>query len=61
MTRKDYIETAKILLDFKDSIGSDHDGEQTFEGLVDRFSIMFENDNPRFDSDRFADACFGED
>jgi hypothetical protein len=61
MTRKDYVETAKILADFQNSIGDSPYGEATFQGLVYRFSAMFENDNPRFDSERFENACFGED
>lgn len=52
MTRKDYIETAKILNKFSDSIDS-HD----FENLVFEFSEWFLSDNPRFDEQKFFDAC----
>jgi hypothetical protein len=61
MTRKDYVETSKILADFRDSLCSSPEGETDFEGLVYRFSVMFAEDNARFDSRRFEDACFGED
>ena len=55
MTRKDYIETANILADFRDSLE-----EHIFDGLVNRFAIMFQDDNPRFDDVRFENACWGE-
>ena len=53
MTRKDYVKTASILNEFKDIIQD----EITFADLVDEFSLMFETDNERFDSVRFAEAC----
>ena len=53
MTRKDYVATAEILNGFKDIIQDNI----TFADLVDEFSLMFESDNERFDSVRFADAC----
>jgi hypothetical protein len=31
-----------------------------FADLVDEFSLMFETDNPRFDANRFALACYKE-
>jgi flavodoxin len=52
MTRKDYIETAKILNKFSDSIDS-HD----FDNLIFEFSEWFASDNPRFDESKFYDAC----
>ena len=52
MTRKDYIETAKILNQFADSIDS-----HVFQDLVFEFSEWFSADNPRFDEDKFWDAC----
>jgi flavodoxin len=52
MTRKDYIETAKILNKFSDSIDS-HD----FDNLIFEFSEWFFSDNPRFDEQKFYDAC----
>ena len=53
MTRKDYVATAEILSSFKDLIGD----EFTFHDLVDEFGAMFESDNPRFDSNKFFEAC----
>jgi hypothetical protein len=52
MTRKDYVETAKILNKFVDSIDS-----TDFDELVFQFSEWFLSDNPRFDESRFYDAC----
>jgi len=53
MTRKDYVETAEILNDFRDDLD-----EIIFDGLVNRFVVMFESDNPRFMADKFIDACW---
>jgi hypothetical protein len=52
MTRKDYVETAKILNQFSDTIDS-----HVFQDLVFEFSEWFSADNPRFDEDKFWDAC----
>jgi len=52
MTRKDYVETAKILNQFSDTIDS-----HVFQDLVFEFSEWFSADNPRFDETRFWDAC----
>jgi hypothetical protein len=52
MTRKDYVETAKILNQFTTEIDS-----KTFQDLVFEFSEWFSADNPRFDEDKFWDAC----
>jgi hypothetical protein len=52
MTRKDYVETAKILNQFADTIDS-----HVFQDLVFEFSEWFSADNPRFDEDKFWDAC----
>jgi hypothetical protein len=55
MTRKDYIETANILNKFADTIDS-----HTFQDLVFEFSEWFASDNPRFDENKFWDACVKE-
>lgn len=61
MTRKDYVSTAKILSDIRDSVLSlGKEGEDVFGLLVADFAEMFENDNERFDADRFDNACWGE-
>jgi hypothetical protein len=52
MTRKDYVETAKILNQFVDGIDS-----HVFQDLVFEFSEWFSADNPRFDENKFWDAC----
>jgi hypothetical protein len=55
MTRKDYVETAKILNMFSDSMDS-----HVFNDLVFEFSEWFASDNPRFDENKFYDACAKE-
>lgn len=52
MTRKDYVATAEILNAYADVIDL-----MEFKNLVDDFSAMFEEDNPRFNSDKFFEAC----
>ena len=53
MTRKDYVETAKILNEFIDVIDS-----HVFQDLVFEFSEWFASDNPRFQEDKFSEACY---
>jgi hypothetical protein len=55
MTRKDDVETANILNKFADTIDS-----HTFQDLIFEFSEWFSADNPRFDENRFWDACVKE-
>jgi hypothetical protein len=55
MTRKDYIETAKILNQFANEIES-----KQFQDLIFEFSEWFASDNPRFDESKFWDACVKE-
>jgi hypothetical protein len=55
MTRKDYVETANILNKFADEIDS-----KTFQDLIFEFSEWFASDNPRFDENKFWDACTKE-
>jgi hypothetical protein len=52
MTRKDYVETARILNKFVDCID-----KNDFDDLVFEFSEWFASDNPRFDEQKFYDAC----
>jgi len=62
MTRKDYVETARILADSREAILSlGVEGEDIFANLVADFIEMFENDNERFQAERFDNACWGED
>jgi DNA-binding MarR family transcriptional regulator len=59
MTRKDYVETARILAGFREDLLSIGDkGEHIFTCLIAEFAEMFENDNERFQGDRFDDACW---
>ena len=53
MTRKDYVTTAEILNSYASEIKL-----EVFEDLVYDFANMFAEDNERFDSDRFYEACF---
>lgn len=52
MTRKDYVETAEILNKFANVIDT-----ITFQDLVFEFSEWFSSDNPRFDENKFWNAC----
>lgn len=62
MTRKDYVSTAQILADHRESLNSlGAEGESIFQSLIADFVVMFEDDNPRFDGHRFDNACWGED
>jgi hypothetical protein len=59
MTRKDYVETADILAGVRPALESlGLEGEQIFSDLVNDFAEMFANDNDRFLSGRFFDACW---
>ena len=56
MTRKDYVATAEILNCFYNEmpIGL----EEKFDDMVKDFSIMFKEDNERFLTEKFVDACY---
>jgi hypothetical protein len=54
MTRKDYVETAKIL-----NYASDKTHPSLFSKMTNDFVAMFKNDNPRFDEIRFRNAVKG--
>jgi hypothetical protein len=59
MTRKDYVSTAEILADIRDGLESlGVEGEQIFSDLVNDFAEMFKDDNDRFLSGKFFDACW---
>jgi DNA-binding MarR family transcriptional regulator len=61
MTRKDYVETARILADQRGALLSlGVEGEDIFTNLIADFAEMFENDNERFQAGRFDNACWGE-
>jgi hypothetical protein len=50
MSRKDYVEAARILRETPMD-------EETRAALVSRFVTMFADDNPRFSASRFREAC----
>jgi hypothetical protein len=50
VSRKDYVETARILRETPMK-------SETRSALVGRFVTMFANDNPRFLPSRFRAAC----
>lgn len=52
LSRKHFKEVATILKDSKNEITN-----LAFENLVLDFSIMFKNDNDRFDLHKFKTAC----
>ena len=53
ITKKTYIEVAKILNKFSDRLDS-HD----FNDLVFEFSELFFADNSKFNEDKFNEACY---
>ena len=55
MTRKDYVTTAEILRGHLSDIDY-----ATFDSLVESFAQMFREDNDRFLTDKFVDACWGD-
>lgn len=56
MTRRDYISTAIILHEFGPE-GSDSIDRRVLTNLVEQFATMFIDDNPRFDVNKFYEAC----
>jgi hypothetical protein len=51
MSRKDYITIAEAVA------GALEMGASDYELLVERLSDVFERDNPKFDRERFEQAC----
>jgi hypothetical protein len=52
MSRKDYNSTAEILFGIKYAVSP-----EIHLHLVDSFIEIFSTDNPRFDAERFRNAC----
>ncbi len=52
MTRKTYIEAARIVRDTQLARGADH-----ADTARAAFVALFRDDNPRFDASRFNEAC----
>lgn len=62
MTRKDYVSTASILNNYLKRNNSESHPQLVaeFDELVNDFISFFENDNARFDSEKFWEACFND-
>jgi hypothetical protein len=60
MTRKDYVliaESIKGAINYEGNFNENKDKAEALNYLALRLSSAFENDNPRFDRDRFLTAC----
>jgi len=69
MTKKDYDKAAKIVQDLyltayqpRNQVSTDEDGEPVYDchlpiAVENAFIQFFQNNNPRFDRDRFVKAC----
>jgi hypothetical protein len=60
MTRKDYVliaESIKGAINYESNFNENKDKAEALNYLALRLSSAFENDNPRFDRDRFLTAC----
>ena len=57
MTRKDYIAIAGFIAEERRRCGEFDDA--TWERLVDKLVALLQADNPRFDEQRFRQACKG--
>jgi hypothetical protein len=62
MTRKDYVATASILNTYLKRNNSESHPQLVaeFDEMVNDFIYFFEKDNPRFDSEKFWEACFND-
>ena len=54
MTKKDYIRFASII---KDSKCNNYNNRLLKDSLIDDLCIVFKQDNDRFDSVKFINAC----
>lgn len=57
MTRKDYIEIAKVLRNAKEEVLADQGRIGTIRQIALELCSVLKSDNPRFDKDRFLTAC----
>ena len=55
MTRKHYIQIAKILKDYQDNLGSPN-YDYHFNQMIADFCAMLKVDNRHFDAQKFQDA-----
>lgn len=60
MTRKDYVliaDTIKGAINYEQDFNNDQSKVSGFKHLALALASTLESDNPRFDRDRFLDAC----
>ncbi|HET7640142.1 MAG TPA: hypothetical protein VFK47_15555 [Ktedonobacteraceae bacterium] len=59
MTRKHYQQTADIIKSVSQDYGDGKDVlfPLAMAAMAGRMAVMFELDNPRFDRDKFMEAC----
>ena len=57
LSRKDYKAIAQILHDQGDAFVRGDDGFHLLEILAHNLAWYFEQDNPRFDREKFIEAC----
>jgi hypothetical protein len=60
MTRKDYLELAKIMRNLREYIEPRTREGRGFDEAVSQMLEWLELDNPRFDSSRFEQAIYGK-
>ena len=56
MSRKDYIKIAKVVKRYKRSMLHFETGDAEYVDFVNDLCVIFEEDNDRFDSDKFKEA-----
>lgn len=60
MTKKDYVEIARIFKDtrrFHSTYNKEGHATAKISDLEDAFVALLQSDNPRFDCERFLKAC----
>ena len=60
MTRKDYVmiaETIKGAINYEQNFNNNETGAEVLKKFSVTLAMMLREDNPRFDANRFFDAC----
>ena len=60
MTRKDYVmiaETIKGAVNYEQNFNNNEAGAEVLKKFSVTLAMMLREDNPRFDANRFFDAC----
>lgn len=58
MTKKDYIALAKAISDARKSVAEGYNRGRTIdEEIILHMVHVFKRDNPKFDADKFREAC----